>query len=177
MAAMTYPTFSELLEKMRGQGAALPPRAPSRAIAIAALGGAIAIGIVAALTAGLEELLILGSFGASCVLCFGFPDAPFSQPRNVVAGHFLSSLAGLLALEVFGSHWWAPAIGVAVAIAAMMATRTVHPPAGSNPVIVFLAAPDWDFLVFPTLVGAIIVTAVALVYNNLTREQRYPAYW
>jgi CBS-domain-containing membrane protein len=177
MAAMAYPTFSELLEKMRGQGAALPPRAPSRAIAFAAVGGAIAIAIVAALTAGLEELLILGSFGASCVLCFGFPDAPFSQPRNVVAGHFLSSLAGLLAIEVFGLHWWAPAIGVALAIAAMMATRTVHPPAGSNPVIVFLAAPDWDFLVFPTLLGAIIVTLVALVYNNLTREQRYPAYW
>lgn len=174
---MVYPSASELLEKMRGQGAAIPPRASGRVIALAGLGGAIAIGLVAALTVGFEEVLILGSFGASCVLCFGFPDAPFSQPRNVVAGHMLSSLAGLVAIEVLGVHWWAPAIAVALAIAAMMATRTVHPPAGSNPVIVYLSLPDWDFLVFPTLLGAVIVTAVALVYNNLTREQRYPAYW
>jgi CBS-domain-containing membrane protein len=174
---MSYPSVSQLVEKMRGQGAAIPPRASGRVIAMAALGGAIAIGVVAGLTQGLDELLILGSFGASCVLCFGFPDAPFSQPRNVVVGHLLSSFAGLLAVEVLGFHWWAPAIAVALAIAAMMATRTVHPPAGSNPVIVYLALPDWDFLVFPTLIGAVIVTAVALIYNNLTREQRYPTYW
>ena len=36
--------------------------------------------------------LLLGSFGASCVLVFGFPDLPFSQPRNLVGGHVLSSL-------------------------------------------------------------------------------------
>lgn len=174
---MAQPRLSDLPAKLKGQGAPLPPRAPARAIGIAAVGGLIAIGLVAALTQGFDELLILGSFGATCVLCFGVPDAPFSQPRNVIAGHLLSSAAGLLALEVLGVHWWAPAVGVALAIAVMMATRTVHPPAGSNPVIVYLAVPDWDFLVFPTLVGAVIVTAVALVYNNLTREKSYPAYW
>lgn len=169
--------FPGFMEKLRGQGAALPPRAPGRAIAFAALGGLIAIGVLSALTNGLEEALLLGSFGASCVLVFGVPDAPFSQPRNVVAGHFISTLLGLLSLEVFGHYWWAPAIGVAAAIAAMMATRTVHPPAGSNPVIVYLLGSGWTFLWLPTLVGAVILVAVALVYNNLTRPGRYPAYW
>jgi CBS-domain-containing membrane protein len=27
---------------------------------------------------------LLGSFGASCVLLFGYPDAPCAQPANVV---------------------------------------------------------------------------------------------
>jgi CBS-domain-containing membrane protein len=59
----------------------------------------------------------------------------------------------------------------------MMLTRTVHPPAGSNPVIVFLTQPAWDFLLFPTVIGATILVAAALVYNNATRETNYPKYW
>ena len=155
----------------------MPPRASGRAIGLAALGGSIAIAVVAALSEGVDELLILGSFGATCVLLFGFPDVPFSQPRNIVGGHVLSTFCGLLAVEVLGVHWWTAAIAVAAAIAAMMATRLVHPPAGSNPVIVYLTAPAWDFLLLPTLVGAVIVVIVGLVYLNATRAQSYPAYW
>ena len=51
----------------------------------------------------------LSSFGASCVLLFSFPDNPFSQPRNVIGGHFISSLTGLVFLAVFGSAWWSMA--------------------------------------------------------------------
>ena len=57
------------------------------------------------------------------------------------------------------------AMAVGTAIALMMLTRTVHPPAGSNPVIVFLGQPGWGFLLFPTLIGALVVVAVALVHN------------
>ena len=43
--------------------------------------------------------------------------------------------------------------------------------------IIFLAQPDWDFLLFPTLTGALLLMLVALVYNNATRAVRYPRYW
>ncbi len=111
------------------------------------------------------------------MLVFGFPDLPFSQPRNLVGGHVLSSLVGLVLLHGCGPQWWALALAVGTAIALMMATRTVHPPAGSNPVIIFLAQPGWDFLLFPTLTGALLLMLVALVYNNATRAVRYPRYW
>lgn len=64
-----------------------------------------------------------------------------------------------------------------IRVALMMMTRTVHPPAGSNPVIVFLTQPEWSFLFFPTLVGSFALVAVALVYNNVTRKANYPKYW
>lgn len=165
------------LEKLKGDGAPLPPQPSTKVVAIAFLGGFLAIAAVAALTDILSVALVLGSFGASCVLVFGYPDSPFSQPRNVVAGHVISSLVGLVFLTVFGPHWWAVALAVGTAIALMMLTRTVHPPAGSNPVIVFLTQPAWGFLLFPTLVGAIVIVAVALVYNNVTRDAKYPKYW
>ncbi|MDC7825168.1 HPP family protein [Pseudomonas sp. BLCC-B13] len=167
----------ELLRKLRGDAAALPPRASARQIALAWLGGALAIACVASTADWLSLSLLLGSFGASCVLVFGFPDLPFSQPRNLVGGHVLSSLVGLVLLHGCGPQWWALALAVGTAIALMMATRTVHPPAGSNPVIIFLAQPDWDFLLFPTLTGALLLMLVALVYNNATRAVRYPKYW
>jgi CBS-domain-containing membrane protein len=69
------------------------------------------------------------------------------------------------------------ALAVGTAIAGMMLTRTVHPPAGSNPVIVFLMQPGWEFALFPTLTGAVILVLVALFYHNLTRESRWPKYW
>ena len=169
--------MAAFLEKLKGDGVELPPKHPTKSIALAWLGGFIAIAVVAGLAQSLEATLVLGSFGASCVLVFGFPDAPFSQPRNVVAGHFLSSLVGLLFLTLCGPTWWSVALAVGTAIALMMATRTVHPPAGSNPVIVFLIQPGWDFLLYPTLVGALLLVAVALVYNNLSREANYPKYW
>ena len=165
------------IEKFKGDGIALPARASNKAIALAWLGGVLAIAVVAALSDWLSLVLVLGSFGASCVLIFGYPDVPFSQPRNVILGHFISSLLGLIFLAAFGVHWWSLALAVGTAIAAMMFTRTVHPPAGSNPVIVFLTQPSWSFLWYPTLAGALLLVAVALIYNNAIRDTRYPKYW
>jgi CBS-domain-containing membrane protein len=166
-----------LLTKFRGDSAALPPRAPSKAVALAFVGGFLAIAVIALLAQSLHVALVLGSFGASCVLVFGYPDVPFSQPRNVIVGHVLSTVIGLAFVHFCGPHWWSVALAVGSAIAAMMITRTVHPPAGSNPVIVFLMQPGWDFALFPTLIGALILVLVALFYHNLTRESRWPKYW
>lgn len=164
------------LRKMRG-GAKVPPRPSVRAVVLAWLGGFIAIGTIASITASTHATLVLGSFGATCVLVFGFPESPFSQPRNVIGGHFLSSLTGLIFFYFVGPQWWSMSLALATAIALMQLTRTVHPPAGSNPIIVFLSAASWNFLVTPTLLGASILVSIAVVYNNLASERRYPQYW
>lgn len=166
-----------IFKKLQGTGAAVPPSAPIKDVAAAWLGGVLAIAAVAQLGDMLSMALLLGSFGASCVLIFGFPEAPFSQPRSVLAGHLLSSLIGLIFLHLFGPQWWALALAVGTAIAVMMLTRTVHPPAGSNPVIIFLTLPGWDFLLFPTLIGASMLVVVALLFNNAVRSTQYPKYW
>jgi CBS-domain-containing membrane protein len=158
-------------------GGALPPREPLLNVVAGYLGGFGAIATVALLTSALHVPLVLGSFGATCVLVFGFPKVPFSQPRNVITGHFLSSFIGLVFLNAFGASWWSLALALATAIAVMLLTRTVHPPAGSNPVIVMLSHPTWAFLLTPTLLGAGLIIVVALVINNIGAMRRYPAYW
>ncbi len=156
---------------------AMPPKAANKLVLLAAIGGFLAIAMLALIVQSTNAPLILGSFGATCVIVFGLPDTPFAQPRNVIAGHFLSSLIGLLLLSLFGAHWWSMALAVGAAIAVMMLTRTVHPPAGSNPVIIMLAQPGWGFLLMPTLLGAVGIVLVALVYNNYPKGRQYPKYW
>ncbi len=169
--------MNSFLGKFRGQSAALPPRFPVRQILLAGAGAALAIGLVAILASWTRQPLLLGSLGASCVFLFGLPEAPFSQPRNVIAGHLLSSLVGLICLKAFGPQSWALGLALGLAVIAMFATRTVHAPAGSNPVIVFMTQPGWTFLIAPTLLGAVGVVLVALIFNNAVRPGRYPLYW
>lgn len=169
--------MSTYLKLFRGQQAALPPRLPAKKIALAGAGAALAIGGVGALAAWSRQPLLLGSLGASCVFLFGLPEAPFSQPRNVIAGHLISSLVGLIFLKTFGPQTWALGLALGTAVILMFATRTVHAPAGSNPVIVFLAQPGWSFLLTPTLLGAVGVVLVALLFNNAVHPGRYPLYW
>ncbi len=161
----------------RGQRAPLPPRPPARQSLLVGLGAALAITFVGALAHHTGQPLLLGSLGASCVFLFRLPETPFAQPRNVIAGHLLSSLAGLLCLHAFGPAPWALGLALATAVVAMFATRTVHAPAGSNPVIVFLTQPGWDFLLAPTLLGALGVVFVAVAFHRVVRPGRYPLYW
>lgn len=154
----------------------LPPR-PALSAALAACFGIFAgISLLAFCTFDLQVLLALGSFGSTSVLLFVFPDNHFSQPRSIVVGHVVSSLVGLACLALFGKTWWALGLAVAGAAALMMLTRSLHPPAGSNPVIVFLTAPAWDFALFPTLSGALALVAAGWCYHRLRRHP-YPLYW
>lgn len=165
-----------LLNKLKGGGK--PPPTPTvTTILLAGLGGTLAIGCIALLAYWSHQPLILGSFGASCVLLFGFPKSPFSQPRNVIGGHVLASFIGLSCLSLLGNQWWSVALAAGLAIALMMLTRTVHPPAGSNPVIVMLSSPDWFFMLEPTLAGAMLLVVISVLFNNLSRKEPFPNYW
>jgi len=168
--------YKSISTGLRGS-ASCPPMPALRHIAISWLGGCLAIAVIAYLTQLSHAHLMLGSFGASCVLLFGYPDSPFSQPRNVIAGHFITSLVGLVFLTQFGAQWWSVALAVGTAIALMQLTNTVHPPAGSNPVIVMLTMPSWDFLLTPTLYGALLLVLVAVVFNKMQKGRTYPKYW
>ena len=162
---------------MRGDGASPPPRS-SASIILATVGAAIAvIGGLSYLTHELEVMLLLGTFGASSLLVFAYPDSPFCQPRNVILGHLIGAVAGLTLLQFGPFSWWCDALAVGTAIGVMKLTRTVHPPACSNPLIIFALKPSWTFLLFPTLAGAVLIVLFALFYHNLRREARWPKYW
>ncbi|HEY0956328.1 MAG TPA: HPP family protein [Roseateles sp.] len=156
-----------------------PTQAPGFTLAqgvVACAGVFTIIGVLAFSSFNLGVLLALGSFGSTAVMVFTFPEIHFAQPRSVIGGHFICTAVGLAALALLGPSWWSLATAAAVSTALMMLTRTMHPPAGSNPIIVFLVAPKWGFLFFPTLAGALVMVGVAVLYHRACRRP-YPAYW
>ncbi|MDA8230576.1 MAG: HPP family protein [Magnetospirillum sp.] len=158
-------------------GTPLPPRPQLRHILWSWAGAALAIGFVAFLSTASGKPWLTAPFGASAVLVFGLPDSPLAQPRNVVGGHVLTTIVGLSFLHLFGTEWWSLALAVATAVALMQATRTVHPPAGANPLVVMLSAAPWGFVLTPALAGSLAIVAIAVIWNNLAPQRRYPLYW
>lgn len=136
---------------------------------VAGLGGSCAIWLLAGLTQSLEQALLIAPFGASCVLLFALPQSPLAQPRNVIGGHFLSALVGLVVLHLIGDSVLAMGVGVGLAIAVMQLTGTVHPPAGGDPLVVILAGAGWSFLATPILAGTVTLVVVAVIYHRLRR--------
>ncbi|WP_234464071.1 HPP family protein [Paracoccus caeni] len=142
---------------------------------VSGLGGALAIWLLATLTTSLNQLLLIAPFGASCVLLFALPASPLARPRNVVGGHFLTALMGLLALTFIGDGVLAMGIGVGLGIAAMQFTETLHPPAGGNPLVVIMTGAGWSFLALPIIAGALILLLVAFIYHRFVSKRAWPA--
>ncbi|MHB0775048.1 HPP family protein [Halomonas sp. WWR20] len=114
--------------------------------------------------------LLMAPFGVTCVLLFA---TPLAQPRNVVGGHLVSALAGLLALHWLGTGPLAMGGGVGVAIALMQFLRVVHPPAGANPLVIIMTGiADVHFLLTPVLSGSLILVLIALLINNLGKARQ-----
>jgi CBS-domain-containing membrane protein len=56
----------------------------------------------------------------------------------------------------------------------MMLTRTVHPPAGSNAIIGFLAKPAAGSLLVSTFAGTVALVVMAHFYHRTTGRHAYP---
>ncbi|MGV6872023.1 HPP family protein [Pseudochelatococcus sp. B33] len=141
---------------------------------VSGLGGGLAIWILALLTETLEQALLIAPFGASCVLLFALPHSPLARPQNVIGGHFLSALVGLLVLTMVGNGLFACGLGVGLAIAVMQLTGTLHPPAGGDPLVIILTGSAWSFLGLPILAGATALVVMALLYHRFISRRPYP---
>lgn len=145
------------LKKFYGQSEVVPPRPSWNQIGVVWLGGLIASAVIGFLAFYTGQPLILGTFGALIFVLFILPDTPFAQPRNVIGGHFISILVGLVFFHFISTEWWSMALALVTALSLMQILLVPHPPAGSNPFIVFLVAANLSFLFIPTLLGAILL--------------------
>ncbi|VDB96607.1 unnamed protein product [Peniophora sp. CBMAI 1063] len=129
--------------------------------------------------------VLLPSFGASAAFIYGNHDAPSSQPRALVGGHFLGALVGVCTMKLFHMasdfedlRWLSSGIACATTIVLMELTHTMHPPAGATAIIptvtVQATALGWYYLPV-VLLSSILSLTVALLINNIQRK--YPAFW
>jgi len=147
---------------------------PWKLALLAGLGGALTICTLAYVNGQGVLPLLIAPFGASCVLVFGVAASPFSRPYNVIGGHLVTALMGLSAVALFGYGPLGLAFGMGFAIAGMIVTDSVHPPAGANPIVIALAHPGWSFLIVPVLAGTLCIVCAGATYHRFVTRQSYP---
>jgi len=167
----------KLIRKFKGGQQKPPERSSLKKIVISALAVGLVIAGLTYLDREVGTVVLLGTFGATSLLVFVYPDSPMSQPRNVLGAHIIGASMGLICFHYVGHQWWSLGIAVAFTVALMKFIGVVHPPATSNPIVVFLSKATWPFLFSPTIAGALIIIFLALFYHNMTRESNWPNYW
>ncbi len=148
------------------------------------VGAFIGIGIIAYLQSlqlpALENIFLIGSFGASAVLVYGAIQSPLAQPRNLIGGHVVSALVGVTVGKLLPDVIWLTApLAVAFSIVFMQITKTLHPPGGATALIAVssgtkIASMGYMYVLSPVFSGAMILFLVALLFNNVTKKRHYP---
>ena len=127
-----------------------------------------------------ENVFLIASFGASSVLIYGAISSPLSQPRNLIGGHLLSAFIGVTIHKFLPDIVWITApLAVSLSIVVMQITKTLHPPGGATSLIAVIGsekikALGYSYVIFPVLIGSLILFAIALIFNNLSDHRRYP---
>lgn len=148
------------------------------------IGAFVGIGLIAFIQSHsltqYENIFLIGSFGASSVLIYGAIQSPLAQPRNLIGGHLISALIGVTVYKLLPDIIWLSApMAVALSIVAMQITKTLHPPGGATALIAVTGAPKitalgFMYILSPVLTGCLILFGVALVFNNMTGNRKYP---
>lgn len=124
--------------------------------------------------------LVIGSFGASAVLVYGAIHSPLAQPRNLIGGHILSAIVGVISYKVFHDHMlFAAAFAVSTSILVMQLSLTLHPPGGATALIAVLGSEQihdlgFFYVIYPVFTGAVILLVIALLVNNIPKHRSYP---
>lgn len=148
------------------------------------IGSFIGIGLIAFLQGKsltqIDTVFLIGSFGASSVLVYGAIQSPLAQPRNLLGGHLISALIGVSVFKLLPDVIWLTApLAVSLSIVFMQITKTLHPPGGATALIAVIGSEKikslgFFYVISPVLSGCLILLLVALIFNNLTSNRRYP---
>ena len=143
---------------------------------IAGFFSTITIGVLTVLTyKSTLGYFIAASFGSSMVLLFGFPESPFAQPRNVFFGHLITTLVGVIFVNLIPLPIYISiALAVGIGIFFMILLNVVHPPAGGNPIMVIIGSVSYDYLIFPVISGCFIIILLAILINKYILKKNYP---
>jgi CBS-domain-containing membrane protein len=121
---------------------------------------------------------MLASLGGSTVFLFGLTRAAAAQPRALFGGHLGGALIGIACYQLMGESLAVYAMSVALTLAYMLITKTVHPPAGANPLIMIHSHTGLSALWNPVGGAVLILALAAYFWSRLIPELvHYPVNW
>lgn len=141
------------------------------------VGALIAIAIALWFVADGRSLLLLASLGSSTVILFTLTDSEAAQPRALFGGHLGGALIGILAFRFFGDGLWVSVLAFVLTMVFMVLTRTIHPPAGANPLLMVHNHAGMGILINPVLLGVGLIFIAAIIWSRIRPGKSYPVNW
>ena len=136
----------------------------------------ITIGSLTLLTYKTElGLFFVASFGSTMVLLYGYPESPFAQPKNIFFGHLLTSVVGIIFVNLIPLPTFIMIpVAVGLGVFFMILADVTHPPAGGNPIIVIIGSASFSYIISPIIIGSVIVLVFGVVLNRFILKKEYP---
>ena len=142
---------------------------------VSGISAAITISILAFLTLETSAgIWLMFSFGATVFIVFVLYDLETAQPKNIFFGHLVSILVGIIFNETIGVSFYSFGLSVGVAVILMVYLKIMHPPAASNPLVALSMDLSFDFVLFPVVVGAIVIILMSILINKIVLKRNYP---
>ena len=120
---------------------------------------------------------LMFSFGSTSLIVLVFYDSEFAQPTNIFFGHLLAIIIGILFNEFIGMSYLTLGLSVGCAVTLMMYFKIIHPPAAANPLIALFADVSLSYIVFPVIIGSILIIILSVVINRYLLKRNYPLRW
>jgi CBS-domain-containing membrane protein len=130
------------------------------------------------LPAGIS-IFIVASMAASATLLYALPHSPLAQPWNLIGGHLISALAGLLCGLLIPEPTLAAGAAVGSSILLMELFSCLHPPSAATALMMVLVNSQfhdlgWQWALMVVAVNSGISLLLALIINNVLPRRRYP---
>ena len=142
---------------------------------VSGISAAIVIGILAYLTLETSAgVWLMFSFGATVFIVFVLYDLETAQPKNIFFGHLISIIVGIIFNETIGLSFYSLGLSVGVAVTLMVYFKVMHPPAASNPLVALFMDLSFDYILFPVVVGTIVIILLSILINKIILKRNYP---
>ena len=145
---------------------------------IAGFAASIIIGVLSFLSFETSTgFWLMFSFGSTTLIVLIFYESEFAQPTNIFFGHLLGIIVGILFNEFFGISFITLGLAVGATVTLMMYFKIIHPPAAANPLIALFADVSLNYIIFPVLVGSVVIIFLTILINRLILKRSYPKRW
>ena len=145
---------------------------------VAGISASIIIGVLAFLSFETSTgFWLMFSFGSTTLIVLIFYESEFAQPGNIFFGHLLGIVIGILFNEFIGISFITLGLAVGSTVTLMMYFNVIHPPAAANPLIALFADVSLEYILFPVIVGAIVIIFLSLVINKFILKRNFPKRW
>ena len=142
---------------------------------VSGISAAIVIGILAFLTLDTSAgVWLMFSFGATVFIVFVLYDLETAQPKNIFFGHLISIIVGIIFNETIGLSFYSLGLSVGVAVTLMVYFKVMHPPAASNPLVALFMDLSFDYILFPVVVGTVVIILLSILINKIILKRNYP---